>query len=204
MQDARARNDPHEPFERQLGGLEEQRRQRNEHDQRQPKQRRSERDPEARDHAVRPPKNARPAHLVAPRSLAVYAVEHAAVVEMLALRLSPPAENLVDRKQIHLRELVRERLCNLAIAQTVEVARGDLLAPHAVEKPEIILRDGAGSLAVHHFIHHRDRRLGQDGDGWDDDLELVLAELVEREQRLALPGNKNVADVALDEGYGRA
>ncbi len=48
-----------------------------------------------------------------------------------------------------------------------------------------------------------DRRLGQDGDGGDDDLELVGAEFVDGQERLVLPGQQNVADAAPHEGRGR-
>src|SRR5262249_33531348 len=76
-------------------------------------------------------------------SWAVDGVEHAAIVEVLALCLAPTAERLVDRDQIELRELVRKPLGDCRVARTIEMAGGDLLTLRGVDELEKGLGGGA-------------------------------------------------------------
>src|SRR3546814_6413026 len=50
----------------------------------------------------------------------------------------------------------------------------------------------------------RDLRLGEDRNRRYDDLELVIAELLAREEGFVLPGQQHVAETALHEGRRRA
>src|SRR5712692_1083950 len=149
-------------------------------------------------------KKVAPLNLAALASPAVDRVERAAVAEMLLLRLAPAAECVIDREQIQSRKLRSESFGGRGIARTVEVPGRDLLALHGIEELEIVLGGAAGSLAVDDLVHDRDRRLRQNRHGRHDDLEFVLAEFGHREKRLVFPGDQHVADVALDEGHGRA
>jgi len=54
-----------------------------------------------------------------------------------------------------------------------------------------------------HLFDHRHRRLRQDADRRHDDLELALAQFVDGQEGLVLPGQQDIADAALDEGGGR-
>ena len=81
---------------------------------------------------------------------------------------------------------------------------GQLLAFRRVEIVEIGLGHLAGTVLVDILVDDRDRRLREDRDGRHHDLELALAELVLREERLVLPGDQHVAESALDEGGGGA
>ena len=49
----------------------------------------------------------------------------------------------------------------------------------------IAQRDRPRASPIDHLVHQRHRRLGQDGDRWGDDLELVGPELGQRQVRLA-------------------
>ncbi len=69
---------------------------------------------------------------------------------------------------------------------------------------EIGPRDFRGAAAQRHLVDHGDRRLGEDAERRHDDLELVGAEILHREERLVLPGDQHVADAALRERRRRA
>ena len=86
----------------------------------------------------------------------------------------------------------------------VEVPERDGLALGAVEVAEVFLGGLALLVGGDVAVDERDRRLGEDRDRGLDDVELVLAELLEREVGLVLPGEEHVADAALGEGRRRA
>src|SRR5690606_24273981 len=111
-------------------------------------------------------------------------IELAAVVEVLALRLLPAAEHLVDREEAEVRIAAAVALGDRGVARTEVMPRDDVLALRRVQVLEIRLGDRASALAIDDRVDDRDRRLGQDADGRQHDLELAVADLLEREQRL--------------------
>ena len=131
-------------------------------------------------------------------------VEDAAVAEVLGLHLRPAAE-VGDRDQVELREAgdVR-RVGGAGVPGAVEVLERDRLALGAVEVVEVGLGRRALLVGLDVALDQRHGRLGQDRDRRQHDLELVLAELLERQVGLVLPGEQHVADAALGEGRGRA
>src|SRR5471030_950111 len=131
-------------------------------------------------------------------------VEDAAVGEMDLLRLGPAAEHLVDREERQLREALGVSPGDLGRARPEIVARDELLAFRRIEMLEIFLGDRARAAAVDRLVDDRDRRLGEDADRRRDDLDLVLAELVDRQEGLVLPSDQAVALAALDEGQSSA
>ncbi|ABA49583.1 hypothetical protein BURPS1710b_2014 [Burkholderia pseudomallei 1710b] len=140
-----------------------------------------------------------------PRSLRlVDRIEHAAVGEMRLLRLGPAAERVVDRVQLELRELLRERRRHVPRARPVVVARGDLLPLPAVQKVQVRVGELARALLVDHLVDHRHRRLRENARRRHDDLELVGAEFLDRQERLVFPRDQHVADAALHEARRRA
>ena len=120
--------------------------------------------------------------------------------------LGPAAEQrIVDRDELDLGEALEvRRIGRSRVGRTVEVLGDDLLALVAVEVLEIGLGDLARALLVDVLVDQRDRRLGLDRGRRHDDVELVGAEFVERQEGLVLPGEQHVADAALGEGGGRA
>jgi hypothetical protein len=62
-----------------------------------------------------------------------------------------------------------------------------LLGLGGVEIFEIGLGRRAGPLPVDDRVDHRHRRLGEDREGRDDDLEFALAQLVDGQEGLILP-----------------
>jgi hypothetical protein len=68
-----------------------------------------------------------------------------------------------------------------------------------VQKLEIRACDLAGPPLVNDFIDKRDRGLGEDTNGGCDDLKPLFAKLIDREQRLVLPGDQHIAEAAFHE-----
>src|SRR5262249_46348680 len=127
-----------------------------------------------------------------------------AIGEMLGLGLTPAAEIFTDGIELHRREALLELRRNRRIARAIVVLRLDLLRRRRVEKLEIGLGNSTRAALVGIAIDEGDRGLGEDRRGGINDLELVGAELVEREVGLVLPGEQDIADAALREGEGRA
>ena len=79
--------------------------------------------------------------------------------------------------------------------------RRHFLALWSVEEPKIGLGGGAGAALVNDSIHDGYRRLGQNADRGNNDLDpapcLGLSQV-----RLVLPGKKDVAHATLHEGIG--
>ena len=86
----------------------------------------------------------------------------------------------------------------------IVVLRRDRLRFRRPQELQVGLRHGARAAAIDHLVDDRDRRLGQDAERRHHDLELVLAQLLARQERLVLPGDEHVADAALHEGRRRA
>ena len=78
------------------------------------------------------------------------------------------------------------------------------LALGRVQELQVGLGRRAGALAVGHLVDDGDRRLGEDAERRDDDVDLVRAQLPDREEGLVLPGEEDVAEPPLDEGVRRA
>src|SRR5215470_10255668 len=131
-------------------------------------------------------------------------VEDAAIGKVPGLRLGPSAEYFVDGEQCHLGELLAVLGGNFRHPGPEVVSGGDLLRLLAVEKLEIGLGDCAGPALVDRLVHQGDRRLGEDADGGQDDLQLVPPELLHRQKGLVLPRDQHVADPTLGEGHGGA
>ena len=193
-----------ELLEPEAGAAQEHRRQRQEYDEAQIGDGEAERQPEARDNARLPEpsgtlEDGRPCLVAGPVDL----VEHAAVAEVGGLRLLPAAE-AVDAEELDLGE-ARHVLGGgqLGLARTIEVLGGQRLALGRVEELEVGLGRLARALRVDVGVDDRDGRLGQDALARDDDLELVLAELLEHEEGLVLPGEEDIANAALGKGGGR-
>src|SRR5262249_19132479 len=136
------------------------------------------------------------------RSVLVDLVENAAFAKMILLRPGPAAEHIVDGEQLDLREGAFVLPGDLGIARAIGVARGDLLALLRIPVFEIGLGDLARALLVDHLVDDGERRLGEDRPWRRDDLEFLLAEFAQSEERLVLPGDQHIADAALDEGHG--
>src|SRR6266540_6016596 len=137
------------------------------------------------------------------RARRVDLVEHPAVGEVGRLRLLPSAKHAVDGDELELRELRGVFRRDLRVARPVEVLRRELLPLRPVQELEVRLRDRLRAVPRDVLPYDRHRRLGQDGRPRDDDLELSLPELLDREERLVLPGEEDVAEAALDERRGR-
>ena len=76
---------------------------------------------------------------------------------------------------------------------------GQGLALRAIEELQVGLRHLAGALLVHHLVDHGHGRLGQDRQGRRHDLDLVGAQLLDRQVGLVLPGQQHVAQATLHE-----
>src|SRR5262245_21522636 len=126
-------------------------------------------------------------------------VEDTAVVEVLRLRLGPSAEEgIVDRDELHVAAAGEIFRIGRARVRGTIVALGDqLLRFRRVEELQIRLGDFSRPLGVHDLVDNGDRRLRLDRKRWHHDLELVAAELVDGEEGLVLPGEQDIADVAL-------
>ncbi len=121
------------------------------------------------------------------------------------LRLAPSAKGLVDRDKRRLREFGRIlRIGMLRFARAVMMPGDDALRLRRIQEPQIGLGDSARALRIDIAIHHRDRRLREDRDGRNNDLELVRAKLGECQERLVLPGQEHIANAALREGRRRS
>src|SRR5690606_1983935 len=132
-------------------------------------------------------------------------VERAAVAEMRLLRPLPAAEDrVVDGDQLHLGKLAGELGGHLLVGGPVVIAGDDLLGLRGVQELEVGLRRRARALAVDVLVHHRHRRLGQDRQRRDDDVELVGPEFLQGQERLVFPGQQHIADAALDKRGGGA
>ena len=92
---------------------------------------------------------------------------------------------------------------DVRVARPVVVPGHDGLPLGRVEELQVRVRDGACPFPVDHPVDDRHRRLRQDADRGDNDLDLVLG-LLDREIRLVLPREEHVANAALNEGVGRA
>src|ERR1700691_2499301 len=105
---------------------------------------------------------------------------------MNRLRLGPSADHVVDVDQfdigIHGSELLRRGEPRAEI-----VFRRDRLAFWRVEVLKVGGRDRARAVAIDDLVDYRDRRFGEDTYRGIDDLELVLAELVEHQVGLVFP-----------------
>ncbi|MNK73376.1 hypothetical protein D3C87_928710 [compost metagenome] len=123
---------------------------------------------------------------------------------MLLVGLRPATEGLVDGHQRELGELLVVLGLGLVGGRAVEVAARDVLAFVGVQVLQVLLGHGARALLVDHLVDHRHAGLGQDGDGRHDDLELLGAEFLQRQEGFVFPGQQHVAHAALHEGDGRA
>src|SRR4029079_13213402 len=112
----------------------------------------------------------------------------AAVVEMMRLRFAPAAERGIDRDHPALREPVRVLRRDALIARPEVVARDDVLPFRRVQELEVGLCNSTRAASIDARVAERDGRFGENADGWRDDLGLVATELLDREQRLVLPG----------------
>src|SRR5690606_35018189 len=131
-------------------------------------------------------------------------VEDAAVIEELRLRGFPAAEIRIDGHQLQVRELLAEVLGDRLITRAVEVLGGQALTFIAVQVVEVGLGYLAGALAVDVGIHHAHRRLGKDRQRRGNDLEVVTALFLQRQEGFVFPGQQHIADAVVDEGDGRA
>ena len=90
-------------------------------------------------------------------------------------------------------------------AEGRKIVLGDqLLRLGRIEIVQIGLRRLARALGVDIAVDERDRRLGEDRERGRDDLELILAEFLEGEKGVVLPGDQYVAQAPLGEGDGGA
>ncbi len=116
-----------------------------------------------------------------------------------------PSRQRFDGDQLQLREAGDIfRRCLRGIPGAVEVLEGDGLAFGAVEVVQVSLGQLALVVIGDVRIHDGDRRFGQNADRGDHDVELIVAQLLQREVGLVLPGQQHVADAVLREGGGRA
>jgi len=119
---------------------------------------------------------------------------------MRPLRLAPAAEHVVDRDQVHLRELLLVPGGDGGVDRSIVVARGDLLGLRREPETEVLLGDLARALPVGVPVDQRDRRLGEDRERGRHDLQLAGPQFPDRQVGLVLPRDEHVSDAALDEG----
>ena len=81
---------------------------------------------------------------------------------------------------------------------------GQALTFIAVQVVEVGLGYLAGALAVNVGIHHAHRRFGKDRQRRGNDLEVVTALFLQRQEGFVFPGQQHIADAVVDEGDGRA
>ncbi|MPM54087.1 hypothetical protein SDC9_100860 [bioreactor metagenome] len=136
--------------------------------------------------------------------LGVDLIEAAAIGKVRLVRLGPAAKGLVDGHQRELGELLLKLGLGLFAGRTVEILACNLLALVGIQMLQIFLGQRATALLVHHLVDHGHRRLGQDGQRRRNDLELVRAELLERQEGLVFPGQQYVAHTTLHKGDGGA
>src|SRR6187399_2420981 len=132
----------------------------------------------------------------------VDSVEHAAVGKMLLLGGPPGTEDVSNREQLDLAELLLVLLGNFGICRAVVVLAHDFLRFWSVQEVEVRLGELLVAMLLHILVHQGDGWLGQDAQRGNHDFVAVLLELFERQQRFVLPCDEYVADVALDEGLG--
>src|ERR1700751_6121646 len=104
-------------------------------------------------------------------------VENAPVVEKGLLSFGPTAENVVDGKQLDLRELPGVFLSNFRCPWPIEILRGDFLSFGRVEIFKIGHRHLTRSLPVDNLIDDAYRWFRQNADARIDDFELVRTKL---------------------------
>ena len=80
----------------------------------------------------------------------------------------------------------------------------DVLAFLRIEVIQIGSGDRFGASLPGDVVHQSHRRLRQDTERRRDDLEFLRAEFLQRQVGLVFPGDKDVSDLALDKGDGRA
>src|SRR5579871_5084696 len=121
---------------------------------------------------------------------------------MLLLRARPAAE-IGDRDEFERGELAGVARRHLRIARPVEMPGDDLLAFLAVEVAEIGLGDLPRAALENDLVDDGNRRLRQDTDRGNDDLQLVRADLAHGQVRLVLPREQDIAYALLYEGRAR-
>src|SRR5215208_4568888 len=132
------------------------------------------------------------------------AVEHPTFSEVGLLGLVPATENLVDGEELDLRQAVQVLLRGrLRADRPVEVLRDDRLGLRRVEEVQVSLGRLAGAFRIDVTVDQGYRRLGQDRDRGHNYLELALAELLEGQESVVLPGDQHVTHAALGESGGR-
>src|SRR5882724_10860496 len=99
-------------------------------------------------------------------------VENSTLVEMRLLGVLPAPEHFVDCEQCHLGKLLLEFFGDCFEPRTIIMFGGDLLSFGCIEKFQIFLRHGGGAMAVNHFVHPGNGRLGEDTDAWINNLEI--------------------------------
>src|SRR5215204_4055537 len=101
-------------------------------------------------------------------------VEHATISEMNFLRLPPVADDLRQGEERKLWELAGVLRGHRLQSWPIVVLGDDLLTLRRVQIFQIRLRHRPSAMLACYLIHHADRRLSQDADGRNHDLELVL------------------------------
>src|SRR5437764_4633469 len=130
-------------------------------------------------------------------------IEQRAIGEMRAVHLCPAAE-LVDADELKVGKSLLIALLHLDRART-EIELGcEFLRFRRIQKGQIGFRRLPGAVLVDDPIDYGDRRLREDTERGDYDLELARGDLVRGEQRLVFPGDQHVADLPARERDGRS
>ncbi len=117
---------------------------------------------------------------------------------MRRLHLGPTPE-IRNRHQVQLRVLRSVLGRNLLVAWPIVVLRHNLLPFLAVQVLQVSLRHFTRTPAQHHLVNYGHRRLGENTDRRDNDLQFVGPKLLDGKNRLVLPRDQHIAQAALYE-----
>src|ERR1019366_2383767 len=97
-------------------------------------------------------------------------VEDASFVKMNFLGPGPAVKDFLNGKGLDVGKGLLVPPGHFGQTGPEKMVGGDFLAGRRPEKIQVGFGDGAGAPLVHHFVHHRDRRLRQNAEGGIDDL----------------------------------
>ena len=123
---------------------------------------------------------------------------------MFALCLCPAAKFSIDRHHLDARKFRGIPPSHRLAARAIVITRNNLLSLLRVEELQIRLGQRLGAPPVHHAVHHRHARLGQNRDRREYDFKRIGAEFPPSQIRFVFPRDCHIADSPLDESRSRS
>jgi len=127
-------------------------------------------------------------------------VKNATIIKVGFLGSTPASKNLVQGKELDLREVGGIFFQRRWIAGTIGVLGNNILGLRCVEEVQVCLGKFAGAVFVNVFINNSDRWLCKDADCRSNDFKLVSSKLLENQVSLIFPGQQHITQTALGEG----